>query len=577
MLSRFKFRHIIIIVFSLVLTLLSSCTSRHTTAILGDVETYIQDRPDSALAVIRAIDTTTLTTRSLRAQYSLLHAIALDKNWIDTTDVGVVMPAVTYYDRHPSGIRRAKAWYYLGRIQENSGDYTTANISFLKAEKLAGDKADVNFKSLIYQSLSNTYSANYLYEEGLKYSELSFQASLKIGDTLGMNASRYRMAQDLNNLKRYYEADSLYRLILDNKGISVSLIYIHQSFRIMLSCDYCNIMIMNMQYDYLKNLFQASGQLRTHNLWGAYAYALLRVGNIKRANDIFKQLKFTDDDKSMTYKTWRSRADAYLGDFASAYEHITLASEIQLNNVNRVLRQSTLKAQRDYFIEEQVEMRSKAQKQRALLIASIVAFFVLVAGGIFSYKRKKRKMLEEQYSLIESLQSLSADYDQVKDERALIRSQYINICQAHFEQLGRINELLHNFTKEKDSNLYKEVKKAVQSIQDDENSQEEFEKILNNSLNNVMIHFRETFPNKKERYYQLVSFLFAGFNAATISTILYDYSRNNIYLLKFRLKKVLENQKVLTKNNFCCCSRNKLTNNTLRKTLISRSTHLIIH
>lgn len=550
MLSRFKFRHIIIIVFSLVLTLLSSCTSRHTTAILGDVETYIQDRPDSALAVIRAIDTTTLTTRSLRAQYSLLHAIALDKNWIDTTDVGVVMPAVTYYDRHPSGIRRAKAWYYLGRIQENSGDYTTANISFLKAEKLAGDKADVNFKSLIYQSLSNTYSANYLYEEGLKYSELSFQASLKIGDTLGMNASRYRMAQDLNNLKRYYEADSLYRLILDNKGISVSP-HLYPS----ILSDYALLRLLQYNdYEYAVRLFEESisrsGQLRTHNLWGAYAYALLRVGNIKRANDIFKQLKFTDDDKSMTYKTWRSRADAYLGDFASAYEHITLASEIQLTNVNRVLRQSTLKAQRDYFIEEQVEMRSKAQKQRALLIASIVAFFVLVAGGIFSYKRKKRKMLEEQYSLIESLQSLSADYDQVKDERALIRSQYINICQAHFEQLGRINELLHNFTKEKDSNLYKEVKKAVQSIQDDENSQEEFEKILNNSLNNVMIHFRETFPNKKERYYQLVSFLFAGFNAATISTILYDYSRNNIYLLKFRLKKSIRESESLYKEQF---------------------------
>ena len=549
MLSRFKFRHIIIIVFSLVLTLLSSCTSRHTTAILGDVETYIQDRPDSALAVIRAIDTTTLTTRSLRAQYSLLHAIALDKNWIDTTDVGVVMPAVTYYDRHPSGIRRAKAWYYLGRIQENSGDYTTANISFLKAEKLAGDKADVNFKSLIYQSLSNTYSANYLYEEGLKYSELSFQASLKIGDTLGMNASRYRMAQDLNNLKRYYEADSLYRLILDNKGISVSP-HLYPS----ILSDYALLRLLQYNdYEYAVRLFEESisrsGQLRTHNLWGAYAYALLRVGNIKRANDIFKQLKFTDDDKSMTYKTWRSRADAYLGDFASAYEHITLASEIQLTNVNRVLRQSTLKAQRDYFIEEQVEMRSKAQKQRALLIASIVAFFVLVAGGIFSYKRKKRKMLEEQYSLIESLQSLSADYDQVKDERALIRSQYINICQAHFEQLGRINELLHNFTKEKDSNLYKEVKKAVQSIQDDENSQEEFEKILNNSLNNVMIHFRETFPNKKERYYQLVSFLFAGFNAATISTILYDYSRN-IYLLKFRLKKSIRESESPYKEQF---------------------------
>ena len=61
---------------------LSSCDSRQTAATLNDVETYIQQRPDSALATIRAIDTTTLTSRGLRAHYALLHAMALDKNWM---------------------------------------------------------------------------------------------------------------------------------------------------------------------------------------------------------------------------------------------------------------------------------------------------------------------------------------------------------------------------------------------------------------------------------------------------------------------------------------------------------------
>ena len=82
------FLHSFLISFSLIL---SSCASHRTAATLNDVETYIQDRPDSALSTIRAIDTTSLTTRSLRAHYALLHAMALDKNWIDTTDVEVVM------------------------------------------------------------------------------------------------------------------------------------------------------------------------------------------------------------------------------------------------------------------------------------------------------------------------------------------------------------------------------------------------------------------------------------------------------------------------------------------------------
>ena len=116
------------------IALLASCSNRRTTATLNDVESYIASRPDSALATLRAIDTTTLTTRALKAHYALLHAMALDKNWIDTTDTGVIMPAVSYYSRHKSLDRRAKAYYYLGRIQQNAKQFDEAGVSFLIAE-----------------------------------------------------------------------------------------------------------------------------------------------------------------------------------------------------------------------------------------------------------------------------------------------------------------------------------------------------------------------------------------------------------------------------------------------------------
>ena len=150
---KFLFR-ILPIVASIGLTV---CCGGHTAAVLDDIETYIQARPDSALAVLRTLDTLSLKTAKDRAHYALLHAMALDKNWIDTTDVNVVMPAVAYYDRHPSGLRKAKAWYYLGRIQENGGDFPSANISYLKAEKSADGTTDDYFLSVLYQSLSNTY------------------------------------------------------------------------------------------------------------------------------------------------------------------------------------------------------------------------------------------------------------------------------------------------------------------------------------------------------------------------------------------------------------------------------------
>ena len=68
------------ILWPLAALLLVSCASRQAAATLLDVETYIQERPDSALATLRSIDTTTLTTPKLRAHYALLHAITLCLN-----------------------------------------------------------------------------------------------------------------------------------------------------------------------------------------------------------------------------------------------------------------------------------------------------------------------------------------------------------------------------------------------------------------------------------------------------------------------------------------------------------------
>lgn len=93
-----------VFVISLALVLLVLCSRHRIAPSLDDVETYLQDRPDSALATLRAIDTTRLSSHALRARYALLYAIALDKNWIDTSDVSVILPASTTTTGTPPAI-----------------------------------------------------------------------------------------------------------------------------------------------------------------------------------------------------------------------------------------------------------------------------------------------------------------------------------------------------------------------------------------------------------------------------------------------------------------------------------------
>ena len=67
------------------------------------------EKPDSALSVIKKIDTLSLRTPYLKAEYSLLLATALDKNRIDTIDIRVIEPAITFFRnrKHPAKYQRA--------------------------------------------------------------------------------------------------------------------------------------------------------------------------------------------------------------------------------------------------------------------------------------------------------------------------------------------------------------------------------------------------------------------------------------------------------------------------------------
>ena len=68
--------------------LLLSCGAREikdARKILDNVESFIQERPDSALSVLEGIDKSNLNNKGLKARHGLLLSMALDKNFIDLT------------------------------------------------------------------------------------------------------------------------------------------------------------------------------------------------------------------------------------------------------------------------------------------------------------------------------------------------------------------------------------------------------------------------------------------------------------------------------------------------------------
>ncbi len=147
--------------YALLTSFLFSCSDIGMSGRLEEIESLMPSRPDSALTVIRAIDTTRLRGASQKARYSLLLSMALAKNDIDTSDVSISAPAVEFYSRHGSRHDRMKAVFYRGQQQYNGSRYYAAAVSYLKALDYAIQLEDLEYQGLSNGSLSEVYSATY--------------------------------------------------------------------------------------------------------------------------------------------------------------------------------------------------------------------------------------------------------------------------------------------------------------------------------------------------------------------------------------------------------------------------------
>ena len=89
-----KIKDILLIITAITIVSCNDARKSETYRLLEDVDSYIEARPDSALAVLEGIDKSELTSKELEAKYALLLSQALDKNYIDRTDFEVLKPAI---------------------------------------------------------------------------------------------------------------------------------------------------------------------------------------------------------------------------------------------------------------------------------------------------------------------------------------------------------------------------------------------------------------------------------------------------------------------------------------------------
>ena len=146
----------------IVLLSLASCT-KHSEywETLTQMETIIEQRPDSVLNVLQATDIDKLIGDEERAKHALLYSMALDKNYIDKTDFEVLQPAIDYYEDNGSATDKLRTYFYQGRIYQNAGNDALAMECFVKAISEGSESDDILTKARIYFNRGSIYYSLY--------------------------------------------------------------------------------------------------------------------------------------------------------------------------------------------------------------------------------------------------------------------------------------------------------------------------------------------------------------------------------------------------------------------------------
>ena len=368
---------------------LASCNSHspHWEAI-SQVESYIEERPDSALVVLEQIVPSELSSKEEKAKHALLYSMALDKNFVDKTDFEVLQPAIDYYEDNGSATDKLRTYYYQGRIYQNAGNDALAMEAFVKALSEGTESNDILTKARTYFSQSKIYyslcewdnfietsigAASYFQEAGAYNSYANCVVGIINGYTLKddpENAMLY-----INECKRILDAISSNRLAY---FYSAYLVYITK---------YGSKQEISSLIDEYKNVVPV-----TNIDWLTLADAYIQIERYDDALQVVSQhMNDANISQEIKHKALVSKIYEKLGKYEEslqAYKEYMIVSD---STNYAIMRQDTKFVEERHYLELQT-LKEKESKMRVILWSALVIAILLAIIAFIRYRLKVNRM-----------------------------------------------------------------------------------------------------------------------------------------------------------------------------------------
>lgn len=519
--------------------ILTSCTAIDVRKTLNDVETYIAERPDSALSVLESIDTTSLTTKGLRAHHALLHAMALDKNYIDVTDDSLALTAVNYFQKRGPKKNYARSLYYLALSYYYNEQYDKSIIELSKAETLA-EKYDSLYLGFSKVLQADIHSINHDEQAELEALIQALNVYYQLNEEYYINVAKNRLAASYINNEKYDEA----RMLLDELIESHEL---NKRMKIKAIGDYAFLMATRPDANYSiasecyeKVASEEGGKYMSAQDYWVWAYALSEIGDFDRSRKIVDAMKQIDSSGTAYHFMYMIAKNE--GDTEKALDYLEQFCDRNNDEVVQILKQSISDIQKDFYQSQYEIADFKAANRLLVMICIITAAILLIAISailLIRYRRKKEQEKEQYIRYAEEVNRQLRDFK--LNTYSLSQKKYISIYKSKYETLGTLFDQYIQSGGRIDSEriVYKKVVSLIDELRGEIENSEGFEAMLDADLDGIMTKLHTELPDLKKKDFSLFGYLALGFDATIISHFM-DCTVNTIYIRKSRLKKAIE-------------------------------------
>ena len=408
---------------------------------LTQVESFIEERPDSALAVLQRIATEELSSKEEKAKHALLSSIALYNNFIEKTDFDVLQPAIDYYKNNGTPTEQMLTLFYQGQIHRINSQYAQALACFGEAIKIDENSKDIQTKARIYDAQGDVYRVLTKWDETIKSKLCAAEYFSKLNNTDSYVSSlldvfyTYTQNGDSISAGRYHNKCNDYLKDISSKT------------RNKYYCYYLNYLIATNKLNVIENTIQEYlSEVPANNLdYLSLAYAYMALGDINKVAEALSKNELPADKENILRQYaivaalnahMQEGRDMLKSSKEFFIERDSLIYSLYENDIQYMHQKSSAKLQQE---REELKKLTKTIIITSVILVLLIALYLLRKR--LQNSRTKNIILESEKTLYENMyKEVLSERDSLNDmlTNSSIREETMTIIRKRLEVLNAI-------------------------------------------------------------------------------------------------------------------------------------------